>query len=297
MIDSQDTILVSIIMPTYNRADLIMDTIASIRAQTFTNWELIIVDDGSDDHSDEIVAGVNDRRIIFHKAGRTGIIGRLKNVGLSIAKGSWIAFMDSDDLWAPGKLEKQLEAVTAYPKARFSLTGGYSFHEPGKPVDYYYKQHNGKLAGNILPAFFRGEIAALMPSLLFKKECLERTGKFEESRLFSDIAFMLKLAEYYEGVILYEPLLFRRLHATNITNNNWELGYSEYIDLIHDYTGKRSIPRALSRQSLYLLYIRYGEKCLRYKMRKKAFKMFLQAWRNNPASIIPLKKMGKSILG
>ena len=65
MIDSQDTILVSIIMPTYNRADLIMDTIASIRAQTFTNWELIIVDDGSDDHSDEIVAGVNDRRIIF----------------------------------------------------------------------------------------------------------------------------------------------------------------------------------------------------------------------------------------
>jgi hypothetical protein len=205
--------------------------------------------------------------------------------------------MDSDDLWAPDKLEKQLQELSVHPGARFSLTGGYSFYERGKPVDHYYKQHGGKLAGNILSAFFRGEIAALMPSLLLNKDCLERPGKFEEGRLFSDIAFMLKLAEHYEGVILYEPLLYRRLHGSNITNDNWELGYTEYIDLIHAYTGKRSIPRELSRQSLYLLYIKYGEKCLRYKMRKKAFRMFLQAWRNNPASIVPIKKMGKAMLG
>src|SRR5690349_3390116 len=102
---------ISIILPTYNRAALIGETIASVRLQTYTTWELIIIDDGSDDHTEEVVAAIGDHRIRFYKAGRIGIGGAVKNIGLEKATGELIAFIDSDDLWAPTKLEKQVNAL------------------------------------------------------------------------------------------------------------------------------------------------------------------------------------------
>ena len=114
-------------MPTYNRAAYIMETIESIRNQTYQNWELIIVDDGSDDNTEEIIEEIKDSRIRFYKAGRIGIPSKIKNIGLENATGEIIAFIDSDDLWAQTKLEKQLIALQQYPGAGFSLTGGYNF--------------------------------------------------------------------------------------------------------------------------------------------------------------------------
>ena len=73
---------VSIIMPTYNRAEYIIETIESIRNQTYSNWELIIVDDGSDDNTEELISQIKDERIQFYKAGRIGVNGRIKNIGL-----------------------------------------------------------------------------------------------------------------------------------------------------------------------------------------------------------------------
>src|ERR1700741_2873469 len=111
-------------MPTYNRAKYIMQSIDSVRAQTYQNWQLIIVDDGSDDNTKEIVTGIKDDRILFHEAGRVGIGGKIKNIGLKLANSTLIAFLDSDDLWASTKLEKQVAVLQEFPEAGFSLTGG-----------------------------------------------------------------------------------------------------------------------------------------------------------------------------
>src|ERR1041385_97100 len=116
---------VSIIMPTYNRAKYIVDTIESIRSQTYQNWELIIVDDGSEDNTEELINQIKDGRIKFYKAGRIGKVGKIKNIGLEKANGELIAFIDSDDLWAPTKLETQVAVFDEYPEAGFCLTGGY----------------------------------------------------------------------------------------------------------------------------------------------------------------------------
>ena len=118
---------VSIIMPTYNRANYIGETIESVRNQTYDNWELIIVDDGSEDNTGEIISRVKDERIRFYKAGRIAINGKIKNIGIEKANGELIAFIDSDDLWAETKLEKQVAALQEYPEAGFSLTGGFNF--------------------------------------------------------------------------------------------------------------------------------------------------------------------------
>lgn len=111
--------LVSIIMPSYNTAKYIKQTLESVISQTYVNWELIIVDDCSSDHTDEVVAPfLVDERIRYMKneTNRGAAISR--NRALREARGKWIAFLDSDDIWHPEKLERQIE---------FMLQNGYAF--------------------------------------------------------------------------------------------------------------------------------------------------------------------------
>src|SRR3990170_6954988 len=117
MPDLKTSSKVSIIMSTYNRAAYIIETIESIRNQTYQNWELIIIDDGSDDNTEEVIEAIKDSRIQFYKAGRLGIASKIKNIGLEKVTGELIAFIDSDDLWAQTKLEKQLILLQQYPEA------------------------------------------------------------------------------------------------------------------------------------------------------------------------------------
>lgn len=100
--------LVSIIMPSYNTAPYIRETIQSVLDQTYQNWELIIVDDCSTDNTDEVVASIKDERIRYLKNEKNSGAAVSRNRALREAKGRWVAFLDSDDLWMPGKLEKQI---------------------------------------------------------------------------------------------------------------------------------------------------------------------------------------------
>lgn len=288
--------LVSIIMPTYNRAGLIMEAVQSVMAQSYTNWELIIVDDGSEDDTEQKVASLREERIIFIKAGRIGRNGRVKNIALSKCRGPLIAFIDSDDLWAPGKLEKQVEALAQYPAAGFSLTGGYNFKEYGMPTGYFYKKRDGIRYGNMFQAIFRSEVASLTPTLLFRRTCLEKTGYFNEQKPFSDGDFILGLARYFDGVVLYEPLFFRRLHHMNDSDVNWIARYEEGLERIQVYKKNKELPARLACDAMFRLNINFGEKYLRYQEYGKAIKKFFNAWLYKPLSIVPLKKTAKAVL-
>ena len=110
--------LVSIIMPSYNTAPYIEETIQSVLNQTYTNWELIIVDDCSTDNTDEVLETIKDDRIRCFKNEKNSGAAVSRNKALREAKGQWIAYLDSDDLWMPEKLEKQIE---------FMEENGYAF--------------------------------------------------------------------------------------------------------------------------------------------------------------------------
>ena len=112
--------LVSIIMPSYNTADYIAESIESVLAQTYTNWELIIVDDCSTDNTDSVVADfLSDDRIRYLKNDKNSGAAISRNRALREAKGRWIAFLDSDDLWSESKLEKQISFME---KNNYSFT-------------------------------------------------------------------------------------------------------------------------------------------------------------------------------
>lgn len=125
--------LVSIIMPSYNTSQYIGKSIQSVLIQTYTNWELIIVDDCSTDNTDEVVGGFNDARIRYYKNTRNSGTAVSRNKALREARGKWIAFLDSDDLWNVNKLEKQIRFMESN-KYRFSYTNYEEIDEHDKKL-------------------------------------------------------------------------------------------------------------------------------------------------------------------
>ena len=285
---------ISIIVPTYNGKKYISETIESVINQTWQNWELIIIDDGSEDNTCEIISAFEDPRIHLYKAGRIGIIGRLLNIGLNKASGDIIAFIDHDDLWAPAKLALQVEALQTYPEAGFCLTGGYNFKKLSEPLEYFYKQREGIRYDNIFNACFKSEVAGFIQALMLRKECLIPGGLFKESSSAFDTNFIISLAARYKGIILYEPLFFRRLHNTNYTTMNWEKFHYEGFELIRSY--KDSLPPQVFRDALFRSHINLGEKYLKRKEKGKAVQQFFSAWNKKPFTIIPLRKIAKTML-
>jgi len=126
---------VSIITPLYNGTPYIADAIRSVTGQTFGDWEMIIVDDGSTDHPDQVVGPLaeKDTRIRFHRSGHNAGAAAARNVALEMASGDFIAFLDSDDTWKPEKLEIQIGEMKKNRWA-FSCTSYEVMHADGTPA-------------------------------------------------------------------------------------------------------------------------------------------------------------------
>jgi len=131
---------VSVVMPTYNCADFIAQSIASVCAQTYKNWELLIVDDCSSDNTEEIVSALSetDERIIYIRLETNSGAAAARNKGIEMARGSYIAFLDSDDLWYPDKLKKQLDFMKKNNSC-LSCTAYEYINEDGAPVSKVIK--------------------------------------------------------------------------------------------------------------------------------------------------------------
>ena len=284
---------ISIIIPTHNGKKYIAETVESVINQTWQNWELIIIDDGSEDNTCEIISSIGDPRIHIYHAGRIGIVGRLLNMGLEKASGDLIAFLDHDDLWAPTKLAKQVEAMQTYPAAGFCVTGGYNFRRINEPLEYFYKQREGIRYDDLLNACFKSEVAGFTQALMIRRECLIVAGHFTES-IAADLVFIISLAMRFKGIILYEPLFFRRLHNNNLSAVNWEKLHLEGLEMIRSYKG--SLPPDVFKDALFRSHINLGEKYLKRGKKGKAVQQFFNAWSNKPVNLIPLRKIAKTIL-
>jgi len=137
--------LISIIVPTRNRAALLSETIESIRQQTYTNWELIIVSDASEDHTALMVRTIPDNRIFLYElTEKANGPGTVRNYGINKATGEWIAFCDDDDTWLPDKLTRQVNYLLANPETDVLATKTYYFQKtiPVLPDNHYPLNNN-----------------------------------------------------------------------------------------------------------------------------------------------------------
>lgn len=191
--------LVSIIMPSYNTGLFIKESIESVMAQTFTNWELIIVDDYSNDNTDEILAEFHDERIRYLKNKKNCGAAISRNRALREAKGKWIAFLDSDDLWYPEKLEKQLS---------FMKANGYAFSYTNyEEVDTDGKKTGVKVTG---PSKItrRGMYNYCWPGCLTVMYKVDKVGliQIEDIKKNNDYAMWLKVCRKADCYLLNECL-------------------------------------------------------------------------------------------
>ena len=172
--------LISIVIATYNRADSLGKSICSVLEQTYKTIEIIIIDDGSEDNTEEVVRNIKDPRIRYYRFNRNEGAATARNEGINMAKGEYIAFQDSDDEWLPDKLEKQLKVFEADIK---TLGAVYS--------DMQRIRKNGNTEYWASPTVTEGSIINKnelefkvrnigIQSALIKKECFNKVGRFDE---------------------------------------------------------------------------------------------------------------------
>lgn len=193
-------ILFSLVIPTYNRASFIGKAIESVLAQTYTNFQLIIVDDGSTDNTEEVVKQYSDPRITYHKK-QNAERGAARNTGTSIATGLYVNFFDSDDLLYPNHLEEALKTISTYYNPEM-------FH-----LGYDIKTPDGKLLGKV--NMLKGDIGPklvtgnfLSCNGVFIRRDIARQLPFNEDRrlaAFEDWQLWLRISSrfpvYYNNTI------------------------------------------------------------------------------------------------
>lgn len=282
---------VSVILPTYNRAHLIGRAIQSVLAQTYQDFELIIIDDGSTDNTEEIVKSINDERIIYilHKENKGPSAAR--NTGIKASKGEYIAFQDSDDEWLPEKLEKQIEAFEIDPESGIIYTDMLRIDKEGA-IKYWHSPTVS--CGQIInPKTMDYQVMGLgIVSTLIKRECFNKAGYFEESfSILEDLEFFIRLSKHCHFHHIKNPLV--KYYATDgVSSNNKTLHIMRKV-LLEKYLddfGKNK--KFLANQYFLIGYAL--QSCGRFADAKS---YFIKAIKKNPMNIKFLLIGAISLLG
>ncbi len=216
--------LVSVVMPNYNGSRFLEDTIESVLRQSFQDYEFIIVDDASTDHSMEIIGKYQkDPRIRVHRQEKNGQICTALNKGLSLAKGKYIARIDSDDLWLPDKLERQVCYMESHEECGVCFTQLDIIDEDGNIINDHesalyslFSQENRTREAWIRKLYLEGNCLP-HPSAVIRRDALFAVGEYDYIGLqLQDYDLWLRILLIHSIYIIEEPLLrYRRVQKNN----------------------------------------------------------------------------------
>lgn len=242
---------VTVIIPTYNRANQMVRSISSVLGQTYGDFELIIVDDASSDNTAEIMASFDDERVKCIRREQNGGAAAARNTGIRAATGEFVAFNDSDDEWLPDKLERQMEVFEIVPS------------KVGVVYCDSWLVHNGKegllRAPNIMPEdgmVFRRALAGHVYGIgvqtaIFRKECFEIAGLFDENlRVEEDSEFFIRVCKHYCLYHISVPLVKRFVTQSSLWFGNDENHLRAHETILKKYWEDIRVDRRLKSQRL-----------------------------------------------
>lgn len=208
---------VSIVIPTHNRADLLKLAIESVMDQTYSDFELLICNDASTDHTQAVVERFADKRIKLTNYRMNKGVVELRNNAVKDSTGEYIAFLDDDDKWLPDKLEKQvnlLENSTVNTGATY--TGAIILDTELGTQRIVVPRHRGNIFRELLINDF-----IVTSSVVARKACFEKVGLFDpEFRSASDFDMWIRISENFGFDYVEEPLVRYRIHQNSISTNN-----------------------------------------------------------------------------
>jgi glycosyltransferase involved in cell wall biosynthesis len=252
---------VSVILPVYNRSEYLGPAIASVLDQSFAGWELVIVDDGSDDPATlSILAGLGDPRVRVVRQDHTGSPAAARNAAIAEARGTYLAFVDSDDLWLPDKLAVQLAAMRADPALGWSYGPIERIDGHGGPVDSNrYKPwlpHDTDMARKLL----RSEAVVATPTVMMRRDLAQALGGFDAGLEHGEDYDLWIRAAWQSPVAVVGAVLVRvRVHPGSFSRDpvrarrNWMKLYDKLSRLAPD-----AADRAYARELKAVNALRLG---------------------------------------
>lgn len=251
--------IISVIIPAYNVENTIVKTITSVQAQTFLDWELIVINDGSTDDSLQLLNEIKDYRLKIFSY-QNGGLAVARNRGINHATGDFIAFLDADDLWTPDKLELQLEALQKKPEAGVAYSWTYFMEEKGK---YFHTDRPLFFEGNVFANLLTNNFIASGSNPLIRRQAIESVGEFDP--LVSGAAdwdYWLRLAACWQFVVVRKAQIFYRLSSSSMSS---KVEFMEECQLKVIERAFQSAPRELQilkNQSIAYIYQYSFQLCL-----------------------------------
>jgi glycosyltransferase involved in cell wall biosynthesis len=248
--------LVSVVIPFYNRVDWLCEAVESVLNQTYDNFEIIVVNDGSTEKMDDFLYKYGDK--IIYKYKENGGAATARNLALEIATGDYIAFLDSDDMWLSNKTEKQISFMEKV-NAMWSHTGFYNWNPD---TDIIKKVDNRNDYGYVYEKIFIS-IYIATPSVILNRRVLDEHPELKfpvELRKGQDTAFFHALSKYYPLALVSEPLVRVREHGGNSKYQaivRFNLRGSSYENIKND----PNVPKGVKRiKYIYYVYSKiFGE--------------------------------------
>jgi glycosyltransferase involved in cell wall biosynthesis len=208
---------VTVVMPTFNHLEYLRVAVASVYAQTFDDWELVIVDDGSDEETRRFLRAPHDSRMRVVFGSHTGVPAVVRNRGIAEARGRYVAFLDSDDQWAADKLRRQLALMAATPARRWSYTAVRKIDIEGRSEDV---QSWAPHSGSILEQILRLDAKIATPTVVADVSLVRELGGFDERmRFIEDYDLWARLAMRSEVSADATPLSDIRNHPGRFTSD------------------------------------------------------------------------------
>lgn len=196
---------ISVVIPMYNSRNTILNTLNSVKNQTILPFEVVIIDDGSKDESATVVEdfiSVNSALNIQLVKQKNRGVSSARNVGLKLAKGDWIALLDSDDEWLPTKLERQIQVLNENPTIDFLGTN--------RNGEYFDKILWKKLSvlTRISPKLLMVKFIFVVPTVIFRKKIVLDAGYFDETQKYAEEGnYFIRIAQKYNCYLLNESLV------------------------------------------------------------------------------------------
>jgi glycosyltransferase involved in cell wall biosynthesis len=246
---------VSVIIPSYNAMSYLPKTLESVLNQTFRDFEVLIINDGSLDNIVQWASELVDDRVKLISQKNQGLAGA-RNTGVAHAKGEYIAFLDADDLWEPTKLEKQIRRLDDDPTVGVVHTWTFLVDPESRRTGKILTSH---AEGNVWQQIVENN-PIVVSSVMVRSSCLEDIGEFDrELRYCEDVDMWLRLASRYSFAVVKEPLTSYRLHPGTLSTHCQGVLESNRIVIERAF---QSVPtellylrnRAYGKQNLYLAW-------------------------------------------
>jgi glycosyltransferase involved in cell wall biosynthesis len=276
---------ISVIIPTYNRSALVRETVNSVLRQTFSDFELFVIDDGSTDNTREVINSLNDSRLKYIYQNNSGV-SSARNLGIKIARGQFICFLDSDDLWPENFLQTMIKKLQDNPQYGAAYCMRTRLFEDGSTQPSYQKEFfcSGQVTRNLFEKTFIQTSA-----ICFRKNILE--GLFFDESLTNgeDVDLWLRVSTRAKFLFVPDIQIIYRQQSAAPGEPDFQPKYCNRIRVLErfyfEFDGDKYIPRKTAMRKLSNAWRSVAKKAIKAKCRKAAIELVRKALQYRPLQI------------